>query len=174
MLLALYGSRVESVKLHDIRGIDSAKLGESLGSLEVRVVNSWQEAYRESDIVFTCTSSTARYIDEAPLPGSLLMNISLREYLPESVQGIKAIVVDKWQEVCRENTDIEHLHRETGLSEGDTLSLSEVIHGGALQRTDASEPVFFNPMGMAAFDMAIAAFYWREAERLGVGVRLED
>jgi len=173
MLFALYGERVHSVRLYDIKGIESAELEDPLKKKAV-IKTNWLDVYRESDIVFTCTTTAARYINEPPLPGSLLMNISLREYMYESMSGMKAIVVDNWQEVCRENTDIEMLHKQAGLNEGDTISLSAVLLSGALRSLAPSEPVFFNPMGMAAFDITLAASYWREAERLGVGVRLAD
>ncbi|WP_239618153.1 2,3-diaminopropionate biosynthesis protein SbnB [Cohnella mopanensis] len=172
MVLAMFGDKVDSIRLHDVRGIDPATLDPQWRVMSV-VASDWQEVYRHSDIVFTCTSSTERYIDEPPLPGSLLMNISLREYTPQNVRSVKAIVVDNWQEVCRENTDIEQLHTQAGLTERDTVSLRNVVYERALEVAAPSEPIFFNPMGMAAFDMTLAAYYWREAERLGIGVLLD-
>lgn len=173
MVMALYGDRLDSVRLFDLKGIDLALLEPQLRTKTI-IAAHWQEVYRQSDIVFTCTSSTARYIDEPPPLGSLLMNVSLREYMPNSVQAIKAIVVDHWREVCRENTDIELLHVQKGLMESDTVTLRDVVFAQALQFFAPTEPIFFNPMGMAAFDIAIAAYYWREAERRGIGVRLVD
>ncbi|QMV42523.1 2,3-diaminopropionate biosynthesis protein SbnB [Cohnella cholangitidis] len=173
MVMAMFGDRVERVSLHDLRGVDPETLGPDLLP-KAYIASSWQEAYRQSDIVLTCTSSTRRYIDEPPLPGSLLLNISLREYTPNSVSSVKAVVVDNWQEVCRENTDIEQLHLMNGLTEQDTVTLQDVVYRGALREWAPQEPIFFNPMGMAAFDMTLSAYYWREAERLGVGILLED
>lgn len=171
MILSQYGDRIESIRLFDLKGIDLSTLDPSLRA-KVIIAASWQEVYRQSDIFVTCTSSTERYIDEPPVGGCLLLNISLREYLPVSIRAIKAVIVDDWHEVCRENTDIEQLHLQHGLEEKDTFSLKQAVIGDALLSIDPSEPIFFNPMGMAAFDMTVAAYYWREAERLGVGVQL--
>jgi 2,3-diaminopropionate biosynthesis protein SbnB len=173
MILSLYGDRIENIRIYDRKGIDPSTL-KSEGRSTLTVASSWQEVYRESDLFVTCTSSTERYIDESPLPSSLLLNISLREYLPVSIRDIKAVIVDDWFEVCRENTDIEQLHLQHGLAEKDTLSLKQVVFGEELRSFAPSEPIFFNPMGMAAFDMTIAAYYWRRAEQLGVGVQLAD
>ncbi|BBI31047.1 2,3-diaminopropionate biosynthesis protein SbnB [Cohnella abietis] len=173
MLLALHGDKIDKVKLFDLKGIDPATLKRPL-NLKANISNTWQEVYRESDILFTCTSSSTRYIDEAPLLGSLLMNISLREYIPQSLSAVKAIVVDNWQEVCRENTDIEQLHKQSGLCEEDVVTLRDVTHSRALENFSPSETILFSPMGMAAFDMTLAAYYWREAVKQGVGVRLDD
>jgi ornithine cyclodeaminase len=171
MTMALFGDAVEDIRLFDIRGIEEDSLDENIRS-STTLCASWQEVFRNSDILFTCTAATESYIDEPALTGSLLMNVSLRDYKPGSVRDVQP-VVDNWQEVCRENTDIERLHLEAGLAENDALTLRNVVHEDALHTLDPERPIFFNPMGMAAFDMAIAAHYWREALRLGIGIRLE-
>lgn len=171
MALDALGERTESVRLYDRRGIVAGSAEETSRSLAT-ICASWQDAYRESDIVITGTSATERYIDLPPLPGALLLNVSLRDYLPSAVRAVKAVVIDDWREACRENTDIEMLHLREGLTEERAITLKEAVHGRRLKGLDPGEPIFFNPMGMAAFDMAIAAYYWREAERRGIGIRL--
>ncbi|XID92039.1 2,3-diaminopropionate biosynthesis protein SbnB [Paenibacillaceae bacterium WGS1546] len=172
MMFALFGDRIDGAKLFDIRGI-SRESAMEIGGARTEPVSSWREAYRGSDIVLTCTASSERYIDEPPASGALLLNVSLRDYRLESVRGIRAVVVDSWHEVCRENTDIERMHLEAGLEEKDVLTLHDVFLSGALRSMDPSQPVFFNPMGMAAFDVAVAAHYWSEAEKSGIGIPLE-
>ncbi|RUS47270.1 2,3-diaminopropionate biosynthesis protein SbnB [Cohnella sp. AR92] len=171
MLHSLYGDRLEEIRAYDLRGIQRSKLPREL-QRRVRICSDWREVYDHSDVFLTCTASSARYIDEPPRPGTLLLNVSLRDYQPESVSGLKAIVVDDWREVCRENTDIEQLHLLHGLEEKDVLTLKQIVWTRGLEAFPPEEPVFFNPMGMAAFDIALAAFYLREAKRLGIGSRL--
>ncbi|MNP68723.1 hypothetical protein D3C76_1647180 [compost metagenome] len=89
-----------------------------------------------------------------------------------SIQGIKAILVDDWDEVCRENTDIELLHHEHGLLQETTFTLADMVCRNAFMNVDRNESIFFNPMGLAAFDIAIATSYLREAERLDIGISL--
>ncbi|MFC5467412.1 2,3-diaminopropionate biosynthesis protein SbnB [Cohnella suwonensis] len=173
MLTALHGDRIDEIRLHDRRGIDPSTIDPAWRDRTI-VADDWREAYQAADIVVTCTAATDRYIDEAPSPGALLLNVSLRDYKADSVKNVRTVVVDDWREVCRENTDVELLHRETGLSEGDVLTLREVVWDEALKGRAEADPVFFNPMGMAAFDMAVAAHYWREGQRLGIGAWLED
>ncbi|MFC5402542.1 2,3-diaminopropionate biosynthesis protein SbnB [Cohnella soli] len=173
MLTSLHGDVIETIRLFDSRGIDPSTINAAWRNRTI-VASDWREAYRGADIVITCTAATERYIDEPPTPGAILLNVSLRDYMPIAVCGNKTTVVDNWQEVCRENTDIELLHRESGLSEGDALTLREAVLDGALRHCPASAPVFFNPMGMAAFDIAVAAHYLKESNRLGIGNRLDD
>lgn len=103
-----------------------------------------------------------------------MLNVSLRDYQPESVSRVKAVIVDDWQEVCRENTDVERLHVEYGLLESNVVTMCDVICRDGLAAWADDEPVFFNPMGLAVFDIGIAGYYLREARRLGKGIVLEN
>lgn len=141
-------------------------------ALPIRVAGSWQELYRSCNVIITCTVSPERYIDIPPAPGTLLLDVSLRDYRLEAIHDIRAVAVDDWNEVCRENTDIELLHREAGLTEEGAMTLRDIVCRQALTRLPSREPLLFCPMGMASFDIAIADWYVRRAEELGVGVRL--
>ncbi|GGG62800.1 2,3-diaminopropionate biosynthesis protein SbnB [Paenibacillus radicis (ex Gao et al. 2016)] len=177
MLNALFSDReITRLRLYDRRDVD-LKLWEddSLSTIQVERVSSWQEAYRESDLILTCTASPERYIDEAPSKtSSILMHVSLRDYVSKALAGAGAVIVDDWLEVCRADTDIERLHLEQGLQAGDTVALAEALAQPDAVLTVAGErPVLFAPMGMAIFDVAVAAYYVAEAEQLGIG-RLLD
>ena len=96
----------------------------------------------------------------APKSGALLLNVSLRDYQSSIYDSVKdGIVVDDWDEVCRENTDIQLFHDVNGLQQENTTTMADVILDRALEGIPQSQPVMFNPMGMAIFDMAIAAYY---------------
>ncbi|WP_373232947.1 2,3-diaminopropionate biosynthesis protein SbnB [Cohnella sp.] len=173
MVSEVFGDRLRSVRLFDSKGIDPSTIDANLLGI-THIAASWQEVYLSSNVFITCTASTDRYIDLLPAPGTLLLNISLRDYMPQIVQAVKAVIVDDWREVCRENTDIEQLHLKCGLQEGGVQTLKQVVCDNVLRKFTVDEPIFFNPMGMAAFDITLAAHYWRQAERLGIGVTLEE
>jgi ornithine cyclodeaminase len=172
MMTSLYGDLIERIWLYDLRGIDPATVSPQLREKTI-IADDWYTLYRSCSVIATCTVSDSRYIDEAPQGSALLLNVSLRDYLPQAVAGIRAVVVDDWAEVCRENTDIELLHLQHSLTEAGTVTLTDVICRGALNRYAADEPVFFNPMGLAVFDIAIAGHYLREAGKRHVGEPLE-
>jgi len=173
MCARLLGGKLERITLYDMRGVDPDTVPEPVRGI-TDIADDWRAAYRSSDVFATCTVSDQRYIDEAPAEGMLLLNISLRDYMPASVSNVKAVVVDDWTEVCRENTDIEQLHRSFGLKESDVITLADVVSHGALASLDKQESVFFNPMGLAVFDIGVAAWYWREALRQGTGIVMEQ
>lgn len=156
MCLAMFGDRIEKIRLYDIREIDSELITDD----RIEVVNSWEDAYLDADIFMTCTVSDAPYIDKAPKAGSLHLNASLRDYKTDVYPWFKdAIIVDDWEEVCREKTDIEMMHKENGLQEDGTKSIVDVVDHNCLADYADDQPIIFNPMGMAVFDIAISKHF---------------
>lgn len=173
----LYNERIDEAYIYDVRGCELshpqlAAEGQPLRA-RTRVADSWQQLYEACDLIITCTVSNQRYIDRPPSPGSLLLDVSLRDYATAAIDRIQAIVVDEWEEVCRENTDIEQLHLERGLTKAHTLSLTEVVCRGALASFAEDEPVLFCPMGMAVFDMAAARYFVERASANGIGLQVK-
>lgn len=167
MCLALFGDRIDKILLYDIRQINESII---LENEKVELVNSWENAYINSDIFITCTVSDVPYIDKQPKSGSLHLNVSLRDYKTEVFKWFKgAIIVDDWEEACRENTDVELMHLEKGLQKEDTASIIDIIQDDLLKKYSIETPIMFNPMGMAVFDIAIGNFYYQiEASKIQV------
>ncbi|WP_338554543.1 2,3-diaminopropionate biosynthesis protein SbnB [Paenibacillus sp. KS-LC4] len=200
MCAQLFGETIDEAYVYDIRGVEleasdlsaavatdtatdttadaatdaigARKKVELLG--RTKVADSWEQLYSRCNVIITCTVSDRRYIHLPPLPGSLLLDVSLRDYASSALNGVTAIVVDDWDEVCRENTDIELLHKERGLVKEGTRSLADVVCRSALAGFDPAEPVLFCPMGMAVFDIATADYWVQKARELGIGLEIED
>lgn len=168
MVQALAGDLVEKFIIFDIVDRSSSVPPEMTG--RVKVARSWRECYTDADVFITCSVSERRYIDAPPRAGSLHLNISLRDYFPEVMKNMRHLVVDDWDEVCRENTDIEALHKHAGLEKNGTINLLHFIY--ADMKLERNDTVMFNPMGMAVFDVAMALHYYRLAKQTEVGVTL--
>ncbi|RXZ79384.1 2,3-diaminopropionate biosynthesis protein SbnB [Paenibacillaceae bacterium] len=173
MLTAQLGDAVAEVALFDPRGIDIASVPEPIRG-RTTVAEGWESAYAGADIFVTCTVSEQGYIDQRPKGGALLLNVSLRDFTPAILDYTRAIIVDDWDEVCREGTDIERMHKERQLSKADTISLGEVVCDNAISQLSLDEAVLFNPMGMAVFDIAIAAYYYEQAVANKAGLLLPE
>jgi ornithine cyclodeaminase len=172
MIASILGDKIGRLNLYDIRETPDLIVPDCLqGKVSLR--HSWQEVYHDADILITCTVSEKPYIDRVPKKGSLQLNVSLRDYQPSIREHIDVMVVDDWKEVCRESTDIEKMHEETGLQESDTLSLQQVFAENSLPWKQG-DTVMFNPMGMAIFDIAVGTWYYQQAMALGRGVLLAD
>ncbi|AIQ29087.1 ornithine cyclodeaminase [Paenibacillus sp. FSL P4-0081] len=171
MAMALFGDRIERVRIYDIRGADLSGIPSPYME-RMEVAETWADVYLYSNILITCTVSDQRYIDIPPAKGMLLLNVSLRDYKPEALASLKAIIVDDWEEVCRENTDIEQLHLEQGLTRSGTQTLADVVCRRSLSTFAADDPILFCPMGMAVFDIAVAVHYVKKAREMGIGTEL--
>lgn len=159
MCKALLGEKIGKICLYDIKGIDQAFIPIGIGG-EVVIVESWADAFADADIFITCTVSQAPYIDIKPKDGSLHLNVSLRDYKVDTFQWFeKAIVVDDWEEACRESTDIERFHQQKGLVKEGTQSIIDIVCNDGLSVYEKDQPVMFNPMGMAVFDIAMATYF---------------
>jgi N-[(2S)-2-amino-2-carboxyethyl]-L-glutamate dehydrogenase len=157
MCESLLGDRIESFLVYDIRQIQPDLL---CMSDRLQIVNSWEEAYLEADIFITCTVSQAPYIDKKPKPGSLHLNVSLRDYQTSVYEWFQdSIIVDDWDEVCRERTDIEMMNLEKGLVKTKTKSIKDIVQHDCLSNYPTDAAILFNPMGMAVFDIALGSFY---------------
>ncbi|WP_339315857.1 2,3-diaminopropionate biosynthesis protein SbnB [Paenibacillus sp. FSL R10-2734] len=172
MVTALYGERIERIRIYDIKEVDLSGFS-ALYRDRMEVAETWADVYQQSNIFITCTVSEHRYIDLPPEKGSLLLNVSLRDYKPEALASVKAIIVDDWDEVCRENTDIEQLHLEQGLTRADTRMITDVVLRDSLAEFVEDDPIFFCPMGMAVFDITTAVYYVNKARESGIGTELE-
>lgn len=173
MLACIADGYALDVRVYDPRGIDLRLVPAAIRDA-VTVCDSWEAAYVDADIFMACTVASKPYINLPPKGGSLQMNISLRDYVPELRTSVHMMIVDDWAEVCRENTDIENMHRAGLLREEEVFSLVEVVCEGLLEKRSSEGVVMFNPMGMAIFDIAIASHYYHTAIRQEKGVLLED
>lgn len=173
MLATCFGNRIDNFYLYDLRGITAEEIEKYNNKKNVSVCASWQEVYDKVDIFVTCTVSAERYVNLPPKKGGIYLNISLRDFHTDFVRQVDLNVVDSWDEVCRENTDIENAHKAFGLSRAAVLEIADLLHKNNL--ADASGKSFmFNPMGMAVYDIAVAAHFQNVAIRHNNFIELED
>ncbi len=171
MCKELYGDKISKIIIHDLREIDPENFQ---NNPKVVIARNWLEAYEQSDVVITCTVSKKTYIDKKPKPGSLLLNVSLRDYKTNMYEFVKnSIIVDNWEEVCREKTDIEIFHIEKTLQKENTKSIVDMVINNCMKSYSKEQPVMFNPMGMAIFDIAIGKHYLNLAKKNRIGLELE-
>jgi N-[(2S)-2-amino-2-carboxyethyl]-L-glutamate dehydrogenase len=162
MCATLFPELIESVFIYDPKQVEEHAIPENISHKTI-ITNDWQEAYRNADIFITCTVSSQRYIDLSPKPGSLHCNISLRDYQNCSIMQMSRIIVDDWEEICREKTDIEFMHLDCGLEEESVYSFSTRTLGDMFDGLTTDDTIMFNPMGMAVFDICTARLFYEKS-----------
>lgn len=169
----ILGDRIAELLVYDLNKDVMDRYPDALKE-KMTFVNNWEEAYVDADIFMTCTVSKYRYIDKQPKSGALHLNVSLRDYKTDVFPWFKSgIVVDNWEEICRENTDIEHFHLQCGLQEDDVAVIQDFLNPAFLESIPDNQPIMFNPMGMAVFDIGIASYFLELAEKANRGVVLQ-
>lgn len=168
MLTEYFKDYINEIKVFDLRSIDY----NFNSSVKTVIVNSWQEAY-DSDVMFTTTVASERYIDAKPKENALLMNVSLRDYKTSIYDYVKkGIIVDEWEEVCRKNTDVEKMNMEKNLVKEDTHTIMDVMQDKVFGKID-TYAYMFNPMGMSSYDVAIGNYYYYKVKENNLGMELE-
>ena len=51
----------------------------------------------------------------------LHLNVYLRDYSSDILRNCENLIVDDWEEVCRENTNIERVNKEHGIKKDNVL-----------------------------------------------------
>lgn len=171
MLRELYEDRIKNIFVYDLNeNLLKELVNLNIPNNKITVLNSWDESISSSDIFITCTVSSNRYIDKSPKKGSLHLNVSLRDYKLEFFNYVDVIVVDSWEEVNRENTDIENMHIHKSLHKEDTLNIYEYLFHESLKGDNKT--IMFNPMGMAIYDLSISRYLFHVFQTQNIGQRL--
>lgn len=173
MVADIMGDKLSEVRLFELKPIDESFIPASLKD-KVKITATYEEAFIGADIFVTATVSSKPYLNLKALPGSLHLNISLRDYESSFRKYVDIMIVDDWNEVCRENTDIERMHLQEGLNEENTINLKNLFFGTKKIRFSNSDVVMFNPMGMAIFDIAIGNHFFNKANIKKIGLALTD
>ena len=173
MFASLFGSKISEIFLFDKRPVIQKETIPEQFRDKVTITDNWEAAYENADVFTTCTVSKEAYIANKPKAGALLLNVSLRDYKPDIYDFVeKSIIVDDWEEVCRENTDIENMYKQKGLKKEDTKSIADIVCRNCMEHYGKDETIMFNPMGMAVFDIAMGNYYMRKASEGCVGLSL--
>lgn len=173
MVHDLFDDKVVSYHYYDINSEQETGLGDEISSKLIKE-DHWEPIVSSCDVVIPCTVASEPYIKNIkPASGSLHLNVSLRDYESAFMEHVGLMLVDNWEEVCRENTNIEHMHKERGLSKKDTYSMAEMVQDQFFDSIKEDTVTMFNPMGMAIFDVAVGKLYYQEAVANEMGVVLD-
>lgn len=174
MILELFDDLIDNIFVYDLKKLKKEN-DIKFNTDKITLVSSWEEAYTKSDITITCTVSKERYINLPPPKNSLQLNVSLRDYTIEATKHMDCIVVDDWDEVCRENTDIENMVKHNQLKREDALSIYQFLSNKQnISKLVNTNVIMFNPMGMAIYDVAIGKYFIQQATSLNIGTTLKS
>ena len=133
-----------------------------------------QRAMDGADILVTATSAQAPLLKAAWMkPGAFYSHIGGWEDDYEVARQCQKIVCDDWETVKHRTQTLSRMYKDGELSDGDIYAnLIDVVAGTKGGRASDEERVYFNAVGLAFVDVAIAYAMFRRAGEAGYGTRL--
>jgi len=166
---------LEVCKVFDINRENCVKFVERMKrevDLEYRIVETAEEAIRESDVVSTATIAKEPYVKgEWYKKGALHCEISFWDTPAEALRSVDFVVVDDWYQVKHHGVDVSWRAVRDGVIPESKIrgNLGEIVVGSKPGRTSPDEIVFFNPIGMGIHDLSEAHRVYQNAARMKIG-----
>jgi ornithine cyclodeaminase len=181
---------LREIRIFDLEATRAAQLAREVPEIaargiRLRIAESAESAARGAQVIVAVTTTTTGYIALDWLePGSLLLNISLDDALPEVVLGVDRLIVDDWHLVSQDNHRLLGRMYRAGQIVGpldETRSplgpdvrrvdaeLGWVLTGRAPGRRNETERILVNPFGLSIEDVALADEVRQAACRRGLG-----
>ena len=133
-----------------------------------------RQAADGADILVTATSAQAPLLKAAWVkPGAFYSHVGGWEDEYEVAGQCQKIVVDDWETVKHRTQTLSRMYKDGALADGDIhANLVDIVAGTKSGRESADERIYFNAVGLAYVDVAIAYAMYRRAAGAGVGTRL--
>lgn len=144
--------------------------------IPTRHVSNLERAFRESDIIVTCTSSRSAFLHRADVrPGTFIAAVGAdshdKQELDPGLFPDSKVVVDHLEQ-CATIGDLHHALAAGVVQRSDVhAELSDVVSGARTGRTNDDEITIFDSTGTAIQDVAAAAVVYEKALQTGVGQR---
>jgi ornithine cyclodeaminase/alanine dehydrogenase-like protein (mu-crystallin family) len=131
-------------------------------------------AMEGADILVTATSAQAPLLKAAWMkPGSFYSHVGGWEDEYAVAKQCQKIVCDDWETVKHRTQTLSRMYKDGELADSDVHgNLDEVVAGEKPGRETDEERVYFNAVGLAFVDVAIALAMYRRATGAGKGREL--
>jgi ornithine cyclodeaminase/alanine dehydrogenase-like protein (mu-crystallin family) len=143
-------------------------------NLNIRPVESTEEALNGADLVVSATTTSTPFVRESWLgPGITVYSIGKNQEMESDVyKKADKFVVDSWLH-CKNKSDMQRMLKENFLSEKDLYAeLPELLSGKKPGRESDKERIFIRAIGLVNQDIALANTIYQSAVEKGIGTRL--
>jgi ornithine cyclodeaminase/alanine dehydrogenase-like protein (mu-crystallin family) len=143
-------------------------------NLNVRPVESTEEALRGADLVVSATTTSTPFVKDSWLDeGITVYSIGKHQEMESGFyKNTDKFVVDSWEH-CKNKSDLQRMLKEKFLSKKDLYAeLPEILAGKKPGRQSDRERIFIRAIGLVNQDIAMANWIYQRALEMGVGARL--
>jgi ornithine cyclodeaminase/alanine dehydrogenase-like protein (mu-crystallin family) len=149
------------------------EIGKEYG-LNIRPVDSTQEALQGADLVVSATTTSIPFVKDQWLgEGITVYSIGKNQEMENAVyKNVDKFVVDSWLH-CKNKSDMQRMLKENFLSENDLYAeLPELLSGKKPARQSGRERIFIRAIGLVNQDIALANYIYHCALESGIGMVL--
>ena len=142
--------------------------------LDIRPVESTQEALGGADLVVSATTTTVPFVEDRWLgAGITAYSIGKNQEMESEVyKKADKFVVDSWRH-CKNKSDMQRMLKDNFLSERDLYAeLPELLSGAKPGRQSPRERIFIRAIGLVNQDIALADYVYHSAIERGIGTKL--
>ncbi len=143
-------------------------------NLNIRPVDSSEEALQGADLVVSATTTSTPFVKDNWLgEGITIYSIGKHQEMDSDVyKKADKFVVDSWEH-CKNKSDLQRMLKEKFLSEKDLYAeLPEILAGKKPARQSERERIFIRAIGLVNQDIAMADHIYRAALEKGIGTQL--
>jgi ornithine cyclodeaminase/alanine dehydrogenase-like protein (mu-crystallin family) len=128
-----------------------------------------------ADIIVTATSAQAPLLKAAWVkPGAFYSHVGGWEDEYAVAKNCDKIVCDDWETVKHRTQTLSRMYKDGALTDADIhADLVELATGAKPGRESATERIYFNAVGLAYVDVAIAVAMYERAVESGLGQNLQ-
>lgn len=136
----------------------------------VEVATDMEAVLGGANLISFATTATVPYVSDLKScrPGSVVLNISLRDLSAEAVLSSDN-VVDDLDHVCRANTSVHLAERKVGNRDFVRCSIADLLRGDAVAKAQDHLVSIFSPFGLGVLDVALGELAYLEAVAQGRG-----
>ncbi|MFI9239241.1 2,3-diaminopropionate biosynthesis protein SbnB [Streptomyces sp. NPDC053079] len=146
---------------------------EAVPGVRVSVAGGLDEALAAHPLLALATTAAEPHLDlSACAPGTTVLHVSLRDLTVETILGA-VNVVDDADHVCRERTSLHLAEQRTGSRDFIAAPIGALLRGTERVERAPGQHVIYSPFGLGVLDIALAEYVREQAERAGLGVRVE-
>ena len=171
-------SHLQAIPL--VRNIKETRVFSRSRGLEgVRMAASAEEAVRGADIIVTATSSREpvlrrQWIADGAHLNAVGSSIAAARELDGDTVAAASLFVDRRESTVNESGDYLFALREGAITEDHIRGeIGDILIGKGQGRTSREEITLFKSLGLAAEDLASAAFLYDKARKTGRGIEVE-
>jgi ornithine cyclodeaminase/alanine dehydrogenase-like protein (mu-crystallin family) len=136
-------------------------------------VDTPAEACHQADIVMSATTAFENLMFERDFaPGVIVCGLGQHEVAPDAFAGFDKVVVDDWEQ-CSELADFKAMAKSGIFDRSNLYAETPAIVAGAVPgRTSPRERILVRTEGVVSQDLAVSYWLYRQAVKLGRGLRL--